>query len=469
MTVYLQARGLDVDVLDGRSLVRDLHLQLGADRVAMIGRNGVGKSSLLAVLAGEEPASAGRVERRGRVAFVPQRVEGSGSPGERRREALERALRSGADLLLLDEPTDALDEASVTWLRRQLAAWRGGVLVASHDVRLLEDFGHFFVVAEGGCRYVPGAFEEVRGQLRDLDVAERERYAKALGVLAAGEAHNHRVNRRRARKKARGRLNELGRCTPKSRLNGKRSYAQVSQARVAGVRRDRAERLRRWARQARRALDVQLPLSVAMPTLPPDDGEDRVRLWDVGIRRDRWLVRGLDLSVGRDRLAVTGPNGAGKTSLLEVVTGQRPPTEGRRMLPCGVGFVDQEAASWVAEESLADWLGRGASPERVAQILAAHRFPLALAARPMASLSPGERIRAALLCLFQWDQLEVLVLDEPTASLDLFGVDALAETLAAWPGGMVVTSHDPGFLRAIGIERRLELDGVGGHTWVVEG
>ena len=83
---------------------------------------------------------------------------------------------------------------------------------------------------------------------------------------------------------------------------------------------------------------------------------------------------------------------------------------------------------------------------------------LALAQRPLRSLSPGERVRAALICLFQRDPpLEVLILDEPTYSLDLLGKKALTAALQAWPGGLVVASHDLDFLRQIGIEEWLAL------------
>jgi ATPase subunit of ABC transporter with duplicated ATPase domains len=102
----------------------------------------------------------------------------------------------------------------------------------------------------------------------------------------------------------------------------------------------------------------------------------------------------------------------------------------------------------------------GGAREDAARALVAHRFPLALAERPLASLSPGERARAALVALFRRaPAVEVLVLDEPTFGLDLVGQRAMTEALAAWPGGLVVASHDRAFLSAIGFDRVLELTG----------
>ena len=113
------------------------------------------------------------------------------------------------------------------------------------------------------------------------------------------------------------------------------------------------------------------------------------------------------------------------------------------------------------EESLAEHMARGLElepAELTTQILRAHRFPLALADRPLATLSPGERLRAALICITRREPPpEMLVLDEPTQHLDFDGLASLEAVLAAWPGGLLVVSHDAEFLEAIGISTRLDL------------
>ena len=176
----------------------------------------------------------------------------------------------------------------------------------------------------------------------------------------------------------------------------------------------------------------------------------------------RTLFSGLSLEIGRDRLAVRGANGSGKTTLLEVALGLRQPAGGRvRCDASRVGYVAQNAANWCIDDSVLDQLAtqmEAASPDRMAQVLHAHRFPLALAGRPLATLSPGERVRAALICLgHRRPAPDLLVLDEPTQDLDFVGLAALEAVLAAWPGGLLVVSHDPEFLDAIGISRTLAL------------
>jgi ATPase subunit of ABC transporter with duplicated ATPase domains len=495
---WVEARGLDVDTLEGRPLLRGLSVALADEQVAVVGRNGVGKSTLLALLSGETPHP--RVVRRGRSLWVRQELgdeaaalrraaalverQGDGpwrraaaeaglrpldelragalSPGERRKLALITALLEEPDLLLLDEPGEDLDEAGLAWLEARLRRWRRGLVVVSHDRRLLNCFQHFFVMAESGCRHVPGSFTAVEDQLGLEQAGRQVRYLEQLSRLSAEEADDLRVRRRRLRKKALGRLHELKRCTPRSRLNLKRSGAQVSQARVAAIRDARIGAVRSWARAARRSLAVELPLRLTPPALPPDDGRPLVLLEGVGLSRGgRALFDGVDLRLGRERVAVLGPNGAGKTSLLQVMLGRLTPDRGAAWARRDrIGVIDQGTAEWRSDDTLLARLAAvcPGSPAELAELLIAHRFPLPLAERPLRSLSPGERARAALICLFQRrPAVELIVLDEPTCSLDRVGAAALAEALRAWPGGLVLASHDRGLVEAVGVERRVVL------------
>lgn len=290
-----------------------------------------------------------------------------------------------------------------------------------------------------------------------------------LNVLAEQERRNEQVCRRRQRKKNVGRLHELGRCTARMRLNAKRSSAQVTQARAAKIREDRIAAVRGWAHATRRALAVTLPLELRAPPQDVHDDRDLVTLTDVGVTvGERPLFAGVDLRLRRERLAIVGPSGAGKTTLLQVLVGARRPTRGDATCLAGqVGHIDQDASGWISDDSLTERLlacSQAATLTEVAATLVAHKFPLALAERPLRSLSPGERVRAALICLFQRSpRPSLLVLDEPGDGLDVVGVLALRRALRAWTGGLIVASHDSDLLADIGVDRWLVLDGRGGH------
>lgn len=427
MRPVVEVRDARIESGGGRVLIDGLTLALGREKVALVGRNGVGKTLLLDALASGELAG---YRRAGEVAYVPQvlpRIAGE-SDGEVRRARVARALASGAALLLLDEPTADLDDDAVAWLRGALAAFDGAALVASHDRRLLEDFRAFFWIRESGCRAFEGALEDLDALAdRERSRAE-ERFADELARLADAEERMLHVARRKARKKQYGRCRELDRGTPKVRLNTKRGQAQVSHGKHAAMREARLAAQRALGRVARRALEVRLPLVVDLPTDPPREA--------------------------RPRIAVVGPNGSGKTTLLERVLAGRADLGA----PLGVvGYVDQAARSFQTSASLLDAL-REVDPTLdlagAAERVLAHRLPLALAERPLCTLSPGERVRAALVVLVQRrPRIETLVLDEPSFGLDLFGQRALAEVLRAWPGGLVVATHDRHLLAALALDR----------------
>lgn len=457
----LETRRLQATTPSGRVLFEGLDIQLSFERVALVGRNGVGKSTLLEILSGTREPDGGKVLLRTVPHLVPQfpKTDEGLSPGELRTLRLDQARRRAPDLLLLDEPTQDLDEEGVAVLRRWLSRWQGGLVVASHDPSLLQDFQHFFVMAESGCRYFSGSLAELQLHLEELERCQQKRYLSRLHRLASQERHILHVARRRQRKKQYGRCRELDRATPKSTLNQKRDYAQVKHGKMKRRREAQKAAVREWARSARRALQVELPLVVPELELVTH-AEPALVLEDVGAEvGGRLLFEGLDLRIGRHRLGVVGANGAGKTTLLEIMRGERPPARGRvRRDLRSLGVIAQGGNDWRLEESLVEYLAdRGQAPSVVAEILVGHRFPLALAERPLRSLSPGERVRAALICLFQQPGMRLLILDEPAYCLDLVGRRALTEALRAWTGGLVVASHHRSFLEEIGVEGMLKL------------
>ncbi len=500
----LEVRGLDLLAPGGRRLIQNLTLHVGREQAAIIGRNGVGKSSLLRVLVGEDRPARGSVLRRTTPWLVPQNLEAARptdgierlwaqastaerqalavelaragvspdsardgrcarSPGESRTLSLLEAKLRQPEFLILDEPTQDLDEVGVAWLVEWLTHWDGGLIVVSHRRQLLECFQNFLVIAESGCRCIPGDLHNLEVTLQEEEAAGQRRYLRRVNTLVQQEAHSEKYRRRRERKKNVGRVRELGRATPRMRLNQKRSYAQEKQGRIEGVRQRRLDAARSWAKAARRALAVALPLEALMAELPPHDGQPLIELCEVSAEvNGALLFRNMNLSIGRQRIAVTGFNGAGKTSLLRIMAGDMDPSSGRaRRRLDRIGELSQGAENWVSEDSLLErlaWMSGVSSLQRAAELLVAHGFPLGLAERALSSLSPGERVRAALICLFQRrPAVELLILDEPTHALDFVGARALAEVLRAWRGGLVIASHDRQFLDAVGVERVIEL------------
>jgi ATPase subunit of ABC transporter with duplicated ATPase domains len=176
----------------------------------------------------------------------------------------------------------------------------------------------------------------------------------------------------------------------------------------------------------------------------------------------RPVLRDLSLTItGPERIAITGPNGAGKSTLLHLIADQIAPLTGRVHKPESSALLDQEASLLDPESSIADNFARlypGATRNAIHAALARFRFRADLALQRVATLSGGQKLRAALACVLGGDSVPpLLLLDEPTNHLDLDSIAAIEQGLAAYDGALIVVSHDPAFLDAIGITRRITL------------
>jgi ATPase subunit of ABC transporter with duplicated ATPase domains len=165
--------------------------------------------------------------------------------------------------------------------------------------------------------------------------------------------------------------------------------------------------------------------------------------------------------VGPRRVAITGPNGSGKTTLLKLIAGELEPSRGRIVRGGRFALLDQQTAMLEAGQTiLANF--RRLNPEdddnACRAALARFLFRADAALRPVADLSGGERLRAALACVLAGrTPPQLLILDEPTNHLDLDSIAAIEAAVAGYDGAVLVVSHDADFIAAVGVEQTLEL------------
>jgi len=424
-------------VLDGLSLS-----VTPSSRIGVVGPNGIGKSTLLRLLAGVEQPDSGRVTREPpglSVAYLVQEREAERlSGGEAARRNLEAILAADADVLLLDEPTNDLDFAGLELLERFLASHRGGVVAVSHDRAFLERMTSV-VELEAETRRVrvyAGGWSEFVAQRE----AARERHeASYAGFVSERE-----------------RLEEQAR---RMRRWEERGYGQGrKKKKTKDVKKAAARKLRRLERVEKPWTPWQLRLSLA----PASRGGDVVaRLSQAVVERDGFRVGPVDLELRhRDRLALLGRNGAGKTTLLQGLLGELPLVSGERRLGPGtvLGELPQGPGPFAGEERLLDRFvaESGLAAGEARSLLATFALGADDVLRPGRSLSPGERSRAAI-ALLSARGVNVLVLDEPTNNLDLEAIEQLELALAGYEGAAVLVSHDRRFLDAFGATGTLEL------------
>jgi ATPase subunit of ABC transporter with duplicated ATPase domains len=358
------------------------------------------------------------------------------SGGQRRRIELARILFSGADTLLLDEPTNHLDADSVSWLRDHLRAFRGGLVVISHDAGLLD---------------------AVVNKVFHLDADRSVLDIYNLGWTAYLEQRETDARRRR-----------------RERLNAERqATALQSQADKMRAKATKARAAQNMARRAERLLagvsSERAPDKVARLRFPEPAHCGRTPLSAQRLSKSYGSLEvftDVDVAIDRGaRVVVLGLNGAGKTTLLRLLasleepdTGEVRPGHGLRL-----GYYAQEHETLDNERTVLENM-RSAAPELAESehrsILGSFLFPGDDVTKPVGVLSGGEKTRLALALLVV-SGANVLLLDEPTNNLDPASRAEILSSLRRYQGAIVLVTHDEGAVDALQPERVVLLpDGV---------
>ncbi len=351
------------------------------------------------------------------------------SGGELTRASLARSLSIDPDLLLLDEPTNHLDVESLEWLEGELETLDAAVILVAHDRWFLEAVTTAVLeLAPGGAHYFAGPWHEWR----------REKAARA----AAAEKTADRVSEDIAR---------LERFV--ARFRYKESKAKQAQAKLTQI--GRLQKERAAARDELESLTRRKRALGFDFIQPPRTG--RVVLEAEGISLsagDKHLLANATMVIERgEKVALVGPNGSGKTTLLEAILGRDGPEAGTVALGHGVvpAYFSQHTQELPRQGSVLDaTTGETGLTRPQAQTLLG-RFLFSgweTHGRSVTALSGGERRRLALALLVA-SGANFLVLDEPTNHLDLESREALEAALEAFPGTVLIVSHDRALLDAV--------------------
>ncbi len=460
-----------------RTLLRDVTLYLNeGDRIGVIGVNGAGKSTLLKLAASAMEPDAGTVTRdpNVRVEYLSQTPDydpentvleqvfaglspdaralneyeaktiltrlgvpefdqrmGNLSGGQRKRVAMASALVHPCDVLILDEPTNHLDAEMIAWLETTLNAFKGALLMVTHDRYFLEqvttrtvevDHGSIYGYEGGYSSYLAGRaarLEMEQAMERKRQATLRRELAWVLqGPCARGTKSRERLERYEALKAQTGPEDhlEMERITAVSSRLGKKTieFRKVSKS-LGG----------------------------------------------------RQIISGFDCMLLRDdRIGIVGPNGAGKSTLLNLLAGRLEPDSGEiiRGDTVKIGYFDQEGVELDPAQRAIDYIKENGNsiPTQEGNLTASKLmekflFSGELQYAPIGKLSGGERRRLFLLAVLA-SAPNVLLLDEPTNDLDIPTLTILEDYLQTFPGAVVAVSHD-----------RYFLDRVCRRTFAVEG
>jgi ATPase subunit of ABC transporter with duplicated ATPase domains len=403
---------------DGRAVLSGLDLRFSPERTGIVGRNGVGKSTLLRLLSGELTPATGHIAIDGSAAMLRQTVQvgademvadlfdaraalallrkaeagdanideiaeadwtlearieealaGVGlsvpaetplaalSGGQRTRAALAGAMFAAPDFLLLDEPTNNLDRDGREAVRDLLARWRGGAIVVSHDRELLEGMDAIVELTTLGAGRTGGGWSAWR-ERKDIEAAAAE--AELAGAEKRADSARRQAQaatEKQDRRDSRGRAKAARGDMPKILIGGLKRRAE--ETRAAGSR--LAERQRGEAEEqllaARAKIEIVDPLSVGLPSTGLPSSRVVLALDHVtaGYVDGSPVIRDLSLSVtGPERVAITGPNGSGKSTLLALVAGTLAPWEGAVRVAVPFALFDQRVGLLDPALSIAD-------------------------------------------------------------------------------------------------------------------
>ena len=448
-----------------RILLNDIGFSISEnEKIGVIGINGMGKSTLLKVVAGIEPYDSGKISMRSQVkiCYLPQTpvfesgttvlkaaVEGNidemnqwtveadakamlnqlgfteydekiehMSGGQKKRIALVNALLTSADILVLDEPTNHLDNAMSEWLEEYLIQFRGAVLMVTHDRYFLDRVVNRIVEVDNGKLYsYPGNYSEfvrLKEERQNMALATEQKRKSLL----------------------RTELEWLSR--------GARARSTKQKAHI-----DRIKAMQEIQ-------DIQEEKRVSMSSVASRMGNKTIELSDISKSYgERVLIKDYNyIFLKNDRIGIIGPNGCGKTTLLKIINGIVRPDTGTVEMgqTIRVGYFSQENEYMDDSEKVIDYVKEVGeyitTPEgkiTASQMLENFLFDGAMQWSRIEKLSGGEKRRLYLLRVLM-SSPNVLILDEPTNDLDIQTLTILEDYLDRFDGIIIIVSHDRFFL-----------------------
>jgi ATPase subunit of ABC transporter with duplicated ATPase domains len=414
MPASITLTSLNFALPDGRVLFSDLDFSFNQERTGLVGRNGVGKSTLLKLITGELAPSAGHVSVSGRLGvlrqgFAPEagetvadlfgaraalatlrraeageadawqdadwtleaRLAGALgragldaapetplaclSGGQRTRAALAALVFAEPDFLLLDEPTNNLDREGRAAVASLLAGWRGGALVVSHDRDLLEGMDAIVELTTLGAARYGGGWSAYRAR-KGLELeAARQDLSEAERQMQTTREKVQLAVEKKARKDGAGKRKAARGGAPRLLIGAMKRRAEASSGDLQNLSERQIAEAEAAARAAREKIEVLEPVKVSLPAsgLPPGKTVLTLRGVCAGYDPARPVIRDLTFEVrGPERIALAGPNGSGKSTLLKVITGALAPFSGDLHVAVPLVMLDQDVSLLAPGETI---------------------------------------------------------------------------------------------------------------------
>ncbi|MDT0016208.1 ABC-F type ribosomal protection protein [Listeria swaminathanii] len=445
----IEINQLKIEVGD-RILVEIPHLLVDKKaRIGIIGQNGLGKTTLMEVIAGRQEAAAGMITTHGKLAYIKQLPTDTStkSGGEKTRKAIQKAMRQNPSVLLADEPTSNLDVESVQHLERQWSDFHGALMIISHDRAFLDALcTEIWEIENQKIHVYKGNYhaylEQKEQQANQAELAYKEFKNKKKQLQASQNYHEI----------------EAGRIVkPGKRLNNKE--ASAFKAGKGTQQKKQHSTIKALEKRIERLGNVEKPHTTKpIKIITPENRLIKKGNTILSAKETTYKIAGhklfetnaFSIKAG-DKVALIGENASGKTSFLrEIIQG----TPNLATNPqAKIAYFDQELKGLdetkTLLENMTDMSVQTKQVNR--EVLGSMHFKESDLHKEVRMLSGGERVKLLLSMLLVSDA-NFLILDEPTNYLDIYAMEALETLIKQFTGTVLFVSHDRTFVKQVAEE-----------------
>ena len=427
------------------------------ERVAIIGDNGCGKTTLLKILAGKITPDSGTVTRDASIYYMPQiQIHDSKSGGERQSFELARAFDSGAEILLLDEPTNNLDTDARKRFFDMMGAYPFGVVIVSHDRELLQHVDKIIEMTNGQLRVYGGNYDFYAAQKRieaetlQSKYADSEKKIRRLNRtidIAQNTRQHHEAKQRKD--VANGRRSPIA----ANALKGKSQETEAKKRAIIQKKIDEQINLRQTLSEQMRDDKIKIPLPSK-----PFYSKELINISGLHFAYgDRIIFDNFDFTMyGGARIRICGKNGAGKTTLVKLICGELRPNAGSVKTFGKIAYLNQDLSVLNHNKTIVENIMdiSGCLKHDAHMIAANFGFRGDTSSKMVSMLSGGELLKATLAAILGGEnQPDLLILDEPTNNLEIKSIAILEDALNQYHGAILLVSHDEIFAKNIKVDK----------------
>ncbi|AQY51785.1 ABC transporter ATP-binding protein [Listeria weihenstephanensis] len=416
------------------------------ERIGIVGRNGLGKTTLLEIMVGEQTPDQGNVTRNGTVGYIPQILpeDAKLSGGEKTRKAVQRILAEQPNLLFADEPTSNLDVDSVKHLERQWKRFAGTLFVISHDRMFLDAIcTTIWELDQARITVYPGnysAYEAAKGLERDRAEAGYEQYQAKKRQLEESQEHHEKTAQGLRKPNKRFSSRQIRAAKPGKGVQEKKQHKTIK---ALEQRIDRLEKVDKPFRQ--KTIKITLPEGSQIK-----QGNTVLRTNKLSAKAGKKMLFSdatFSLKSG-EKIALIGKNASGKTTFLRQIMNENDAvTRGDKVK---IAYFDQQLKQVDLTKTLWENIKEVSvhDDQMNRDCLGSLQFVADDLVKDTTVLSGGERVKLSLAMILLSDA-NVLILDEPTNYLDINAMKALEELIDGYSGTVLFVSHDRTFVRKV--------------------